>query len=120
LGISNRSNKGEDVEPKIRFYPRMLTSLKDHIVLEISCGHSHSIAVTSEGKTFSWGNNDNNQLGVEGVDFAERPIEVKGLRSISIKSASCGYEHSIALSVDGELYSWGQGEGGLLASKTQS
>ena len=71
LGISNKANKGEDVEPKIRFYPRMLTSLKDHIVLEISCGHSHSLAVTSEGKTFSWGNNEFNQLGVEGVDFAE-------------------------------------------------
>jgi alpha-tubulin suppressor-like RCC1 family protein len=58
-------------------------------------------------------------LGVEGLDFAERPIEIKGLRGINVKSVSCGYEHSLALSVDGEVFSWGQGEGGLLGHKDQ-
>ena len=33
----------------------------------------------SNNKELNWGNNEFNQLGVEGVDFAERPIEVKGL-----------------------------------------
>ena len=81
LGISNKANKPfeDSSDVKMRMYPRMITSLKDHVVVEISCGHSHSLAVTSEGRSFSWGNNEFNQLGIEGVDFAERPIEIKGL-----------------------------------------
>jgi E3 ubiquitin-protein ligase HERC2 len=31
-----------------------------------------------------------------------------------VTTVSCGYEHSLALTSTGDIYSWGQGEGGLL------
>lgn len=34
--------------------------------------------------------------------------------SIPMYQISCGHDHSVALSKDGRVYSWGAGEGGLL------
>ena len=95
-------------------YPRMLTSLKDYVIKEISGGAEHCIAVTIEGHCFAWGKNDNNQLGL-GPD---RPAKVKVpvmIKSVShIRTASCGYEHTVLLGVDGRVYTMGLGEGGVL------
>lgn len=44
--------------------PRFLTFLKDAIVKDIACGLDHCIAVTIEGRCFSWGNNEFSQLGL--------------------------------------------------------
>lgn len=32
----------------------------------------------------------------------------------SVKSVACGTEHTVAMTEAGLVYSWGQGEGGLL------
>jgi len=37
---------------------------------------------------------------------------VQGIQDV--KQISCGNEHSVALTEKGIVYSWGQGEGGLL------
>ena len=39
-------------------------------------------------------------------------MQVKNLTNI--KKVSCGSEHTIALSENGNIFSWGTGEGGLL------
>lgn len=95
-------------------YPRMLTSLKDYVIKEISGGAEHCIAITIEGLCFAWGKNDNNQLGL-GPD---NPAKVKFpmlIKSVShINSASCGYEHTVLLGLDGRVYTMGLGEGGVL------
>ena len=95
-------------------YPRMLTSLKDHVIQEVSAGAEHCIAVTIEGLCFAWGKNDNNQLGL-GPD---NPANVKFpvmIRSVThISKASCGYEHTVLLGYDSRVYTMGLGEGGVL------
>lgn len=95
-------------------YPRMLTSLKDHVIKEISAGAEHCIAITIEGLCFAWGKNDNNQLGL-GPDNPPKvkfPVPIKSVSHIS--KASCGYEHTVLLGQDCRVYTMGLGEGGVL------
>ena len=95
-------------------YPRMLTSLKDHVIQEVSAGAEHCIAITSEGLCFAWGKNDNNQLGLgpDNPSNVKFPVMIKSVTHIL--KASCGYEHTVLLGYDSRVYSMGLGEGGVL------
>ena len=109
LGISIDSNISQ-----VQLYPRMLTYLKDFVVTEIAAGALHSVAVTLEGLCFAWGNNECGQLGL-GPDLPKiisSPVHVKAINHV--KSAACGYQHSIFLTFSGQILTCGQGEGGVL------
>lgn len=116
LGWANVANmKLDEMDNEFkRNYPRILIGLKDLIIKEIWCGNEHSLAVTLKGEVYAWGNNRSKQLGIgyNTPDFVNQPTRVFNVGSV--KSISWGYEHSVALTEAGELYSWGHGEGGLL------
>lgn len=45
------------------FFPRSQLSLKQYVTF-VSCGHSHSLAITLVGVLKAWGGNDYGQLGL--------------------------------------------------------
>lgn len=116
LGSANIANmKFDEMDDDFRRnYPRILIGLKDLIIKEVCCGNEHSLAVTIQGNVYAWGNNRSKQLGIgyNSPNFVNQPTRVYNVGSVT--SVSCGYEHSVALTEAGELYSWGHGEGGLL------
>ena len=116
LGSANISNmKFDEMGNNFkRLYPRIWIGLKDYIVKEVWWGNEHSLAVTTEGNVFAWGNNTNKQLGIgyNSPKTVSLPTRVYNIQNVI--AVSCGYEHSMAISDQGDLYSWGHGEGGLL------
>ena len=78
-------------------------------VIQISCGGNHSLALTSEGKVYGWGDNGYGQVGC-GKQFGEKItnlVELKTFTKFSIKSIYCSTLRSYALTTDGLVYSWG-------------
>lgn len=67
----------------------------DNVVEKISCGVSHSAAITSNGDLYSWGRNRNGCLGLGNEHDQYFPLKVclGGL----VKNISCGIDHSIAV-----------------------
>lgn len=108
LGLNNSSEYLNYILP----FPRLVTSLKNYFIVEISTGAEHCIAISFEGIPFVWGDNSYSQLGIEGCEKILTPSALCGLPRI--KSAACGYEHSLMLSDKGKVYSMGQGDGGAL------
>jgi len=49
---------------------------------------------------FGWGNNENGQLGIPGIQSTELPLQVNYFEhnEVQIKSISCGESHSLFLS----------------------
>ena len=45
-------------------YPRIVSSLKDEVIKEVCCGHSHTIVINMQGQIYSWGLNSSGQLGL--------------------------------------------------------
>ena len=96
----------------------------------VSAAEAHSLAVTADGVTLAWGSCDGGKLGVPaggrmynalGVyvpateGCAWEPIVVSGLDAIrSIRAVSAARDHSMAVSVEGRLYSWGDARHGKL------
>lgn len=73
-----------------------------------SGGMSHSIALDKDGNVYTWGKNDQGQLGLgSGVEQEDTPTKVPGLTSVTAVAA--GYNFSLALRRNGKVSVWGNG-----------
>src|SRR5271169_6409577 len=83
-----------------------------HNIRLIGTGSYHSFAVNTAGETFAWGLNQFGQCGVGegGQDGASitTPTIVEGLRGKDIVWIGGGEHHSLALTRQGQLLSWGR------------
>eukprot|EP00066_Takifugu_rubripes_P013620 XP_011602886.1 PREDICTED: probable E3 ubiquitin-protein ligase HERC1 isoform X2 [Takifugu rubripes] len=82
----------------------------------------HTLAITVDGEVFSWGDGEYGKLGHGNSATQKYPKIIQGpLFSKIVVSASAGYRHSAAVTKDGELYTWGEGDFGRLGhSDSQS
>ncbi len=76
-------------------------------VVAISAGLFHSLALKEDGTVWAWGWNVTGQLGTgqQSGEIGRVPARVVGLSGV--RSVSAGGLHSLAVSNDGRLSSWG-------------
>ncbi|MDR1151122.1 MAG: hypothetical protein LBK72_01365, partial [Bifidobacteriaceae bacterium] len=68
--------------------------------------NSHTVAVGTDGRIYTWGANIGNQLGtISEALFAAEPQRIEGLPPIV--SISAGGYTSMAITSEGDLYAWG-------------
>lgn len=65
-------------------------------------------------EVFSWGNGANYQLGTGTAGIQKLPCRVDVLQGLNVIATAAAKFHSVALTADGKLYSWGFGRGGRL------
>ncbi|XP_043204412.1 E3 ubiquitin-protein ligase HERC2-like [Amphibalanus amphitrite] len=96
--------------------PRQLTSLSQYVVkkVAVNSGGRHALALTADGKVFSWGEGDDGKLGHGTRQSCFKPRQVMALRSRRVRDISAGSSHSAAITSCGHLYTWGLGEYGRL------
>ncbi|XP_026209979.1 probable E3 ubiquitin-protein ligase HERC1 isoform X1 [Anabas testudineus] len=82
----------------------------------------HTLAITVEGEVFSWGDGEYGKLGHGNSATQKYPKIIQGpLLGKVVVCVSAGYRHSAAVTSDGELYTWGEGDFGRLGhSDSQS
>ena len=73
-------------------------------VIQIACGENHALALTAKGQVYSWGRDDDGQLGIkrDAHIHVAGPTHVSGLRW-PISQIACGDWTSYALEVDGSV-----------------
>ncbi|XP_048589232.1 E3 ubiquitin-protein ligase HERC2 isoform X2 [Nematostella vectensis] len=96
--------------------PTLVTGLAGKQVIRISCGSTHSAAVTSEGELYTWGRGNYGRLGHGSSEDQLVPVLVSGLRGHHIIDVACGSgdAHTLAAADDGTVWSWGDGDYGKL------
>lgn len=118
-----------DLKP--RREPSVIHYFREKRVLEVCCGGQHSGVVCANNEVFFWGDSSSGQCGIGDIKLVNQPSRVKFERyNISdtrethiptpqdkdnkknepvIIQIACGDSHSLALSIDGEVWSWGTG-----------
>ncbi|MBA0864601.1 hypothetical protein Goshw_004534 [Gossypium schwendimanii] len=97
--------------------------LESNVVLDVhhvACGVKHAALVTRQGEIFTWGEESGGRLGHGvGKDVIE-PHLVESLAVTSVGFVACGEFHTCAVTMAGELYTWGDGthNAGLLGHGT--
>ena len=111
-GRLGTGGSGEAAEP----YP--IEALANEDIVQIAAGHSHSLALTSDGRVFCWGRNDTGQLGLEDSFFdiysmEEIPRQLPESsfggenNSSKIVKIAAGKNRSAAVTEDGRAFNWG-------------
>ena len=115
--IESKSIFGK-VEYKPLSTPRLLYQLKNKKIISINSGWEHNICQDSDKMLYSWGNNSRGQCGFDITDNSNKiityPKNIVELNDKNIKEISCGNEHTLALTNDGDVFSWGSTSDGVL------
>ncbi|OIW12547.1 hypothetical protein TanjilG_04711 [Lupinus angustifolius] len=100
--------------------PRPLESNVILDVLQIACGVKHAALVTRQGEIFTWGEESGGCLGHGVGKNVIQPHLVEALASSTVDFVACGEFHTCAVTMAGELYTWGDGthNAGLLGHGT--
>ncbi|XP_071736239.1 PH, RCC1 and FYVE domains-containing protein 1-like [Rutidosis leptorrhynchoides] len=94
--------------------PKALESAVVLDVQNIACGSKHAALVTKQGEIFSWGEESCGRLG-HGVDSnVSHPKLIESLGNTNIELVACGEYHTCAVTLSGDLYTWGDGHFGIL------
>ncbi|XVF03360.1 hypothetical protein REPUB_Repub04eG0254300 [Reevesia pubescens] len=89
--------------------PKALESTMVLDVHNIACGGRHALLVTKRGEIFSWGEESGGMLG-HGVEAdVPHPKLIDALSGMSFESVACGEYHTCAVTVSGDLFTWGDG-----------
>lgn len=93
-GRLGHAAQGAEVDEMV---PRQVVALASVFVLQVSCGHSHSAAVTETGDVWAWG--ASRAFGhTEPNVMPNVPTLIKVLTDKSIVQVACAVTHTIALS----------------------
>ncbi|XP_023515987.1 PH, RCC1 and FYVE domains-containing protein 1-like [Cucurbita pepo subsp. pepo] len=89
--------------------PKALESVVVLDVQNIACGNRHAALVTKQGEVFSWGEEYGGRLGHGGDSDAPHPKLIDALSNLNIELVACGEYHTCAVTLSGDLYTWGDG-----------
>jgi len=111
LGVGDHKDKN---------IPQLISYLQEERILKIVAGQYHSLAVSVNGEVYGWGYNRDYELGVGDNMDRVLPQAVPSLTGRKVTSLAAGGYHTLAVTEDGTLYSWGLNNYGQLGHKEHS
>ncbi|CAI5929207.1 unnamed protein product [Closterium sp. NIES-65] len=116
--------------------PRQVQALQGYRTLRVACGVWHTAAVVDTcpsgdgsgggnssssgmggcGQVFTWGDGDGYKLGHGDKQQQLLPTLVNALRQESCSQVACGESVTVAVTAEGQVYTWGSAEYGQLGN----
>jgi alpha-tubulin suppressor-like RCC1 family protein len=102
--------------------PQRITSLDGKMVVKVSCGSRHTLALSAQGLVFSWGWNSYGQLGLGDTKNRVTPTVIPSLATMRVSMVCSGYRHSLVVVSNqrrevGSLWGWGWNQYGQVGVK---
>jgi RCC1 and BTB domain-containing protein len=95
--------------------PKMIQGpLSGKHVAQVVCGGFHTAAITNDGELYTWGGGEHGQLGHGDKVNKTVPWLVSSLSKLNLVQITCGWSHTVALTDNGEVFTWGNGDHGKL------
>ena len=135
FGSGNWGVLGHGSEEDIRFdQPKLVQGLKKKEVVDVAMGEYHTLALTADGKVYTWGyggkkgyfnwmfNQEVGALGHGNLEATFTPKEVKYFseNGLKVKRIAAGNYHCVVECDDGQIYNWGVGLYGVLGNGTNA
>ncbi len=83
----------------------------------IVAGDDFCLALAGDGAVWSWGNNSESQLGQD-LSFGQDPTPHQIPNFNGVAALAAGVNHSVALKIDGSVWTWGGNSDGQLGDGT--
>ncbi|TKS72961.1 putative E3 ubiquitin-protein ligase HERC4 [Collichthys lucidus] len=111
LGVGDR---------KDRHTPTSVCSLNMKKSVHVSCGEDHTAVLTKTGVVFTFGSGQHGQLGHNSFSDELRPRLVAELWGAKVSKIACGRHHTVVLTDNKRVYSFGRRERGQLGRGEES
>lgn len=97
----------------------LLHAVRGEAPIGVCCSEHHGLLVSDGGEVLAWGEDVCGRLGMGGEALVPPlllsvPRAVIGMQGITVTKVTCSTSHTLALSIDGDLYAWGSAANGLL------
>ena len=114
-GYNGRLGHGDEQH---QLLPKKIDALAGQRVVAFSAGSqrsfAHGLALTADGAVWSWGGGAGGMLG-HGDQWRQLlPKKVEAFAGRRVVAVSAGEHHSLAITANGSLWSWGCGRFGQL------
>ena len=83
-------------------------------MVQVSAARYHAVAVSRDGRVYTWGSGLYGQLGHGDRYTRFEPTMVSALARVNVTGAAAGTRHTVAVCDLGEVYAWGSNEFGEL------
>ena len=83
----------------------------------VSVGNDHTVGIAEDGTLWSWGLNSSGQLGDGTNGDKSTPVQVQKTET-TWKTVVAGDAYTVAIDIDGTLWSWGSNDSGRLGDGT--
>ncbi len=113
-GYNNFGQLGRGTDGNLSYTPEMNAFLSSKFIVDVKCGDWHSLALTSTGEVYAWGDNQFGQIGSGNSRTLESTPVKLAFQGHLIIAISCGSLHSIALTEKGSVFTWGFNNNGQL------
>eukprot|EP00736_Rhodelphis_marinus_P005787 Rmarinus@m.6743 len=95
--------------------PTVVDMIRGGGAVDVACGSCHTVIVLLSGEVFSFGDNKYGQCGHPiGAGFPTIPLPIGGLLGHRAKSVACGAGHTVILTDDQRVFTFGVGMHGQL------
>ncbi|KAG5839701.1 RCC1 domain-containing protein 1-like isoform X1 [Anguilla anguilla] len=95
--------------------PPFMHVLSPHLCgVSLALGMEHAVLLSASGTVYTWGSSSHGQLGHGELGREVEPRVVEGLWGMTMKGVAAGGWHSVCISGEGDLYTWGWNESGQL------
>jgi alpha-tubulin suppressor-like RCC1 family protein len=84
------------------------------VVTHVAAGGDHSLALTSTGQLYAWGDDLHGDLGDGATVPEDTPVPVTPPPGLTFTAIAAGTTHSAAVASDGSVWAWGMGASGQL------
>ena len=104
-------------------------------IVRVACGYAHCASIAADGRCFTWGDGEWGKLGHGDTDSLKKPrmlfspgqrwqdgvvLSTKLLPvPFLVSDISLGEDHSVCVTLEGHLYSWGCNHWGVLGNGVQ-
>lgn len=120
VGLAGNGSDQNLMRPVSTTFNGNPTAISGKTFIDVAAGWKFSLALDSDGVLYSWGVNDQGQLGDGNVNvngdtqtgLVTMPV------GVTFSSISAGRDFAVAVASDGDLYTWGSGENMGVAGNT--
>lgn len=112
FGLNNQGQIGDNTLTT-RSTPVQVTALSGVTVVAVAAGAYHTLALTSTGTLYVWGDNAYGQVGDASTTDRKLPVQSSLTNVVAI---AAGEYHSVALTSAGAAYTWGRNTNGQLST----
>lgn len=117
-GWNDRATLGQG-HRQLEKKPRRVAALREYKIEQVALGGWHCLAVDDKGQIFSWGGNEYGQCALPS-DLRDVQTPQPILSHLQVEQVACGGMSSLALTVDGQLWMWGEPWGDFSLSVDRS